>query len=260
MKTPTPELELQQREWEKRVLGAAGDWSTLRASSAVAKGGTSLEPQPDGSFIANGENPRRQTYVIQAPVALPQVTGVRIEALPHSTLPRSGPGRDTYGNFVLTELTVELNDGSGWRPVTFKRTLADDGKVEDARTGQLWKIDASREDNRLARQFVLTFEPPLKLAPPAQLRISLHQNSDLIGQSIGRFRLSVTGAKDPSWIVQVGAKQRGMLEAATRDPAASKDLAAFFRPVTPSLAQERAELKRLKKGLDNMKVTTALVV
>ena len=65
--------------------------------------------------------------------------------------------------------------------------------------------------------------------------------------------VAVTGAEDPSWIVQVGAKQRRVLEAKARDSAASKDLADFFRSVTPSLAQDRTELKQLKKELDKLK-------
>jgi hypothetical protein len=260
LKSPTPELEQQQKEWEQHVMGSTADWSALTPSSIAAATGTKLDRQEDGSFIASGENPRRQMYTMEARMALPRLSGVRIEALPHSTLPRGGPGRDIYGNFVLTELAVEVNTGHGWRPVAFKRRLADDGKVEDARTNQLWKIDASREDDRLARQFVAILEPPVDLAPATQVRVRLRQDSDLVGQSIGRFRVSVTAAEDPSWVVQVSAKQRRTLESTTRDEAAAKGLAEFFRSVAPSLADARTELKQLKKDLDKVKITTALVL
>jgi hypothetical protein len=260
LKTSTPQLEQEQTEWEKGVLAAASDWSALRVDSAVANSGTDLQSQADGSFIAKGENPRHQTYVIEGRAALPKLSGLRIEALPDASLPRGGPGRDIYGNFVVTQLTVDVDDGAGWRPVTFKRKLADDGKVEEARSNQLWRIDASREDNRLRRQFVVTFAPPLNMTRTRRIRVSMRQDSDLVGQSIGRFRLSVTGVEDPSWIVQVGAKQRHVLEAQTRDPAAAKELAEFFRSVARSLAKDRAELKQLKKDLDKLGITTALVL
>ncbi len=195
----------------------------------------------------------KQTYSMEAPLALRQLSGVRIEALPHRSLPRGGPGRDIYGNFVVTDLTVEVNEGKGWHSVAFQRKLADDGKVNDAKTKQLWKVDASREDNRLARQFVVLFEPALKVAPAAQIRIRLRQDSDLVGQSIGRFRVSVSAAEDPSWIVQVSAKQRPTLESTTRDAAASKALAEFFRSVAPSLRRRPRRIEAVEEGSRKVK-------
>ena len=62
--------------------------------------------------MASGDNPRQQTYVIEGPAGIGQITGLRIEALPDRSLPKGGPGRDTYGNFVLTRLSIEVEDGS----------------------------------------------------------------------------------------------------------------------------------------------------
>jgi hypothetical protein len=259
-KSTTPKLEHEQAEWEKQVLRASSDWSHIKPLLLHASGGTNLQAQQDGRILASGDNPRQQTYIIEGVVGTNQVTGLRIEALPDRSLPKGGPGRDTYGNFVLTRLRVEINDGDGWRSVAIRRKQADDGKVEEKRSKHLWTIDASREDTRIPRQLVVVFEPMVRTASSARIRISLVQDSDLIGQSIGRFRVSVTGAEDPSWIVQVRAKYRGILETASRDAKASEELAEFFRSIAPSFANERDELKQLKKDLKDLNITTALVL
>lgn len=260
LKTSTPALEQEQAEWEKRVAAARGAWSTMEPSVLSASGDTKLVVQQDGSILATGDNPRQQTYVIEGRAGIEQITGLRIEALPDRSLPKGGPGRDTYGNFVLTRLSVEADDGSGWRPVAFRRKQADDGKVEDKRSKHLWTIDASRENDRVPRQLVVTLQPGIRTAGNARIRVKLLQDSDLIGQSIGRFRVSVTAADNPSWIVQAPAKYRNTLESATRDEKTSNELAEFYRSIAPSLAKDRDELKQLKKDLKDLNITTALIL
>ena len=260
LKTSTPALEQEQAEWEKRVLAARGDWSAIRPSVLSASGDTKLLGQQDGSITASGENPRRQTYVIEGSAGVEQMTGLRIEALPDRSLPRGGPGRDTYGNFVLTRLTIEVEDGNGWRSVPFRRVQADDGKVQDKRSKHLWTIDASREDERVPRQLVVTFAPAVRVPESARIRVNLVHDSDLIGQSIGKLRLSVTAADNPLWIVQARAKYRSTLESSARDAQATRELAEFYRSIAPSLANDRDELKQLKKDLKDLNITTALIL
>jgi hypothetical protein len=85
-------------------------WSVLvptRAQSALPHGAT-LTPQPDGSLLASGSIPARDTFVVTAPAPLPQITALRLEVLPDASLPQGGPGRAIQGQFVLTDLRVEV--------------------------------------------------------------------------------------------------------------------------------------------------------
>ena len=94
-----------------------------------------------------------------------KLTGIRLEALPHEQLPRGGPGRDIYGNAIVSEIKAgdRNNRRTTGSQVQFKRILSDDGRTQDERTKKLWIIDASREDQRLARQLVLIPADPVKL-------------------------------------------------------------------------------------------------
>lgn len=262
LKTPTPALAKEQADWEASVRRAQGDWTVLQPSSVTSESGSTLTSQEDGAILASGENPQRETYVIEAKSTKSSLTGLRLEAIPDPSLPRGGPGRDVYGNFILTEARLEYNDGRGWQQVAWKRILADDGRIEDKKSDQAWIVDASRDEKRLPRQLVLVPREPLKLPPGTPVRITLIQNSDFVGQGIGRFRLSMTTSADPALIVKPRAKFRPILETpvSQRSEQESKDLAEFFRSVAPSLEAARDELKERRNELDRLGIVTALVM
>jgi hypothetical protein len=262
LKTHTPELEREQRDWEKRVAEAAEDWKPLMPAALRSEAGSTLTAQPDAVIAATGENPQRETYIVEAPAPVKKLSGIRLEVIPDASLPRGGPGRDAYGHFGLTEVKLEIGSGSNWQPVTFKRILSDDGRVQAKGRKELWTIDVSREETRLPRQLLLMPDVPVSVPKGATIRVQLVQSSDFTGQNIGRFRLSATEAKDPTIIVKMRPKLRPVLEmaAAQRPAAASKEVADFFRTIAPSLGATRDELRDRKEELDDLGIVTAMVM
>jgi mono/diheme cytochrome c family protein len=262
LKTSTPELEREQASWEKDLAKAADEWSTITPAALRAESGSTLTANPDGEIAATGENPQRETYVLEAPGSIKKLTGLRLEALPDASLPRGGPGRDSYGHFVITEVRAEIGSGNAWKPVEFKRIVADDGRVQAKATRQLWTVDLSREEKRLSRQLVLVAKEPQEIAKGATIRISIVQNSDFTGQTLGRFRASVTGAKDPTMIVKLRPRLRSVLamKKDQRSPESAKELAEFFRTVATSLEPLRDELRERKNELDRLGIVTAMIM
>ena len=246
LKSSTPELEAEQTEWERQTLEAKKDWRPLSLDVVRALHGAKLAVEADGAIVASGDNSREETYVIEGTFEGP-VSGLRIEALPSARLPRGGPGRDVYGNFIITDVKVE---GVEW-----SRQLSDDGRVGGH---QLWSVDASRDDVRLARQLVLVAKNPFS----GPLRITIRQDSEFTGQSLGRFRITATSAKDPSTIVKVRARLWPILSAPVvdRTPDQKKELAAYFRTIAPSLATTRDALRETRSELDKLGIVTALVM
>ena len=57
----------------------------------------------DDSILVGGENHNENNYVITAKLHSPNIKAIRMEALPHDSLPQKGPGRAGNGNFVITE-------------------------------------------------------------------------------------------------------------------------------------------------------------
>jgi len=106
--SPADRAELEKRflAWQKSQSAAA--WAALEVKAARSSGGATLASQPDGSVLASGKNPEKDTYEVLAWTPLEKITGLRLEAMAHKSLPKNGPGRtDNNGNFVLTELKVE---------------------------------------------------------------------------------------------------------------------------------------------------------
>ena len=91
--------------------GAPTIWSVPAILSATGTSVT-LTPQDTGVILAsNGLTPT--TYTITLETTLPQLTGLRIEALTDPSLPNMGPGWNSMssdrGNFVLTEISVTVS-------------------------------------------------------------------------------------------------------------------------------------------------------
>src|SRR5690606_1679199 len=123
--------------------------------------------------------------------------------------------------FVLTAFRVELlePDSDAATAVAFARAKSDDSAGGDV--GQLlkrtddgygarggWSIDATRDEERLRRQAVFVPGEPLVVKPGTRARIRLGFEGGNVGQALGCFRLSVTGASDPLAAVALRAKTR----------------------------------------------------
>ena len=96
-------------------LASGGDvgarWLVLNPQQMQSANGTTLTELPDHSILASGASPDTDIYTISARTTLTDITGIRLEALQHESLPSHGPGRHGTtlgsGNFVLTELLLE---------------------------------------------------------------------------------------------------------------------------------------------------------
>ncbi len=251
LKTSTPELESEQAAWERQTLDSKKEWHTLNVLKASALHGAKLSVEADGFIQASGENAREETYVVEADVA--QLSGLRLEALPDARLPRGGPGRDVYGNFIVSEVGAEVFNNGKWTPVEWSRQLSDDGRVGGR---QLWTVDASRDDVRVPRQLVLVAKTPVKGA----IRVTIRQDSEFTGQSLGRFRLTTTAGPDPSTIVKVRAKLWPILNSVERTADQKKELSTYFRTIALSLGATRDALRETRSELDRLGIVTALVM
>ena len=263
LKSQTRKLDEEQEKWERTVVRAVRDWKTLVPVKAEALAGSTLMVLEGGVISATGENPQRETFSMEMRPTGKSIRGLRLEAIPDASLPRGGPGRDVYGNFVVTDFQVEVGSGSQWRPLSFARIVADDGRVRPKNSRQTWIVDASRDDTRMPRQLVLVPEAPVKLAHGELLRVRIVQESDYLGQTLGRFRLSMTDkADDPTVVVKLRPKLRPVV-AMKRDGRSaedSKELAEFFRTVATSLEPAREELRERKNELDKLGIASTYVM
>jgi hypothetical protein len=91
-------------------LSSSGDvsanWTVLALTGAALPAGINFSVLGDGSILIAGANPATAIYSLTFNLPFGGVTGVRLEALEDPSLPTGGPGRQTNGNFVVSELVA----------------------------------------------------------------------------------------------------------------------------------------------------------
>ncbi len=186
------------------VLSQQAKWQALELISYVATDGSTLTREPDGSLLASGINPERDTYVITASSSFKRLSAIRLDVIANASLPMNGPGRCQNGNLHLSEIEVHLFDPASAKsiPIKIKRATADFNQqawgIERAFDGDLttaWGIHPAVGQSHYA---VFEFDETIALSPEARLTVvlkQLHGGSHLIGA----LKLSVT-ADDPSGI------------------------------------------------------------
>jgi hypothetical protein len=277
LKTQTPDLDAAQAAWERAMLDEVRTWTTLDPNEIKSISGATLTKQSDQSVLASGANPEAEIYVITTKTKLKNITALRLEAMTDASLPKGGPGRDPYGNFLLTGIEVEATPANG-KPqlIAFKSASVDNqaSRIEpkkfftkegdtpaiDKPTG--WLVNATGDTTRVARNAVFIAEKPFGFLGGTTLTIKLKQLGGSVGQGIGRFRLSVTTSKEPTKITTVPATQKPVLSLATstRTEKQTKDLATLHRSLTPLLKADRERLSALQKELRDLNIVTALVM
>jgi hypothetical protein len=276
LKTQTPELDAAQKSWEQSMTDDRSRWTTLTPIKVESKGGATLKTLEDQSTLAGGPKAELEVYTVTAKTNANNLTALRVEALPDESLPKGGPGRDPYGNFLLTGVEVSVTTAGSTKSASIVDAAVDDSayRIElkqflgleppntatDRPTG--WFVNATNDQTRVARQGVFVFLEPLRLEPNAVLTVKLKHLGGSLNQAIGRFRLSVTSEAEPKKTVSISARLRPVLAMpeALRSEKQRTDLSAQFRALTPSLKPERDRLEKLRDELKALKITPALVM
>jgi hypothetical protein len=270
LKTPTPELDAARAKWLDDLRSEPGKWIALDPVEFKSDGGTKLEKLDDKSLLATGDHPVKETYSItaQLPPSSSRLTALRLEVMADERLSHGGPGRDPYGNFVLSGIEVfagsnrvtlanaAANDSIG-RP-DLKQLFSNDQKA--AKGG--WMIDATRDEKRLTREIVFTFAEPIRPEEGMNLTIKVSQIGRVVAQGLGRVRLSVTGSDNPELIVSLPVRFRTLLELPA-DKLSHKQMQAItdqFLQTTPMLKRERDRLRELRTGIEKLGIVKAQII
>jgi mono/diheme cytochrome c family protein len=283
LNTRTPELDAEQAKWEREMLDERNKWTTLDLIKLESTGGATLKKLDDKSALVSGAAPERDVYVVTAKPDLKNITAVSVEAMTDASLPKGGPGRDPYGNFLLTGIEAEVastpsaRSDAEPREISFKNAFVNDqaygintralfGKeigdvATDTPSG--WFVNATNDQaERLPRQGVFVAEKPFDADQGATLTIRLKYLGGSLNQGMGRFRLSVTTIDEPRRIVSVPARLRPILSIppSERSQKQKEDLFAQFRAASTLLKTDRDRLEKLRGEMKALNITTALVM
>jgi hypothetical protein len=254
------------------MKGSLKPWTQLEPKEVRSDGGATFTHQPDGSYLAGGINPPFDQYLIVAPIPQGSFSGLLLEVFPDESLPNKSLGRNSNGNFVLTDVIAEISAPGLEKPLsaTFTRAEADYNQngyevgliVQDkpkrgrgGKRSQGWAIDGNDKAKRVARKAMFITGTTLTVPPNATLSVTLRHDS-IANHNIGRFRLSATSLP-PATVKLDGAKVAPSIvaaintNAAKRTPAQKAELAKFFRENADNpVKRAEAAVASAKKALD----------
>ena len=247
-------LDEKFASWLKQQRAQSVAWTVLRPVKTTSNLPL-LTVEADDSVFVSGDTTKADTYRLTYAPKLPNITAIRLEALPDERLPAHGPEMAYYegpkGDFFLGELQLSV-DG---KPAPFKSAsesyaknrfgknpvsaaLASDG---DPQTG--WTT-AERPGERHTAIFVLS--EPLPAATEFKLTMMFGRH---FAASLGRFRISVTTDSREPKARDLPAKIETLLAIADERLTTEQRtrLREQFLLTAPELAEPSKQIRQLRK-------------
>jgi mono/diheme cytochrome c family protein len=260
-------LEASQAAWEKAIRPVR--WNPVAPTKVTSRKHATMTVLDDRSVLATGDKPNNDVYELELPIETPGLTAVRIEALPHESLPDGGPGRAplfSVGDFILTEIEAGLVDPDRpeeVRPLKFAGASEDYAEAghpaELALDGQPdtgWTVKGRTGQPHAA---VFTLAEPVGDVGRSALRLTLHQFG-IHQMTLGRFRVSVT--TDPLPVdasgVPAGIEEILLVPAGRRTEEQSQELRRYYLSIAPELAGPRRAIAALRRSLPEFPTTMVM--
>ena len=165
--------------------------------SAKSASGAVLTIDKDGSVLVTGPVPDKDKYTLVIEMPAAGLSGIKLEALTHDSLPSKGPGKPPNGNFVISELRAYAGKDTAFKSdyerVPFSFAEADFSQNKFAPSGALqntpksgWAISPKMGQ---PHQLLCLTEPLVPTDTQRFLQIVLDQQFG--GKHVlGHFRLS----------------------------------------------------------------------
>ena len=193
---PEPEFNSWKSDLLKKDLPR---WVELKPAAAEADL-PKLTILEDHSILASGDFTKREVYRVRfedfSQLKKASVTALRLEVLPHDSLPAKGPGVAFYegrkGDFFLSELTAK----TGGEKLAFNAASTNFGKIsigKGAAAGNVYDGNGSTGWSTAGREgethhLYVNLEKPV---PLSELDLELLFERHFVA-ALGRFRLSAT--------------------------------------------------------------------
>ncbi len=188
----------------KNLLAHAWNWQPAELVEYKTLGMGSFLRQPDGSLLTDFKAQPNDTYQVNIRPPGEKITAIRLRVLPHESLPKTGPGLASNGNFVLTDAELKVGD----KVTRFIAAGADHSQPEfdvlnviDDKPTTGWAINVSDAQKQAKPDLSINapHEAVFVLSEPiAKIEAALFLKHDVNkGYLIGRFALDVSDVAPP---------------------------------------------------------------
>jgi len=259
-------LDEKVRDWAGDLAEDASQWKVLEPLTYESKNPTTLSVLEDDSILATGDIPNNDVYTITYRTDVKDITAIRLEVLPHPSLPGGGPGRGTIlaeGDFLLSEIDVKAapwtspDDAIDVELVDASEDYAAEDKTAahalDGPRDTGWSVTGALGEEHRA---VYNFAEPASHDGGTLLTLRLDQFF-IHQHTIGRFRVSVTSDADAK-ALPVPAHIESILARAERSDGDWQTLRQHYLETTPLLRDEHARIAKLEDSMPEQPTSLAL--
>ncbi|HEY2252924.1 MAG TPA: discoidin domain-containing protein, partial [Planctomycetaceae bacterium] len=239
-------------------------WTVLKPIELQTATSAKLQLQPDGSVFVREPN-GKDTFSLMFETDLKGITGLRLEVLADSRLPKGGPGWGENGNFLLNELTVQsaaVGSPDKAKAIALRNAWADFSQM----TYGSWDVRGAIDGNsstgwavwpEVNKDHTAVFELAERIGYGQTSRLTFRlkhepineQNSQSVNQNLnlgnlGRFRLSATTDDKAAALSKL------------RSDLTSRELANLDMAIGQAFAQQgktAAAVAVFTRGLDRIK-------
>ncbi|MFM9148587.1 MAG: DUF1549 and DUF1553 domain-containing protein, partial [Verrucomicrobiota bacterium] len=257
----------------RTVTAGHRSWKPVKADTLETAEGTVLTQEDDLAVQASGPHPNQDEYRLITTPRGRRVAGLRLEVLPHPSHTEGALSRGKDGEFLLTDLKVQVRTrgNSLIRDIALDSAVADVGadKQKNNNSGDVkdtldddprngWTTIGA--DKKAPHTAVYRLAEPLTLGADEEMIIELRQRSTLGDRNIGRFRLSVTDEAGPA-VASVGVTplERLARAAGAADPKLREDLFSQFLADHRPYREARSALDRAQRDFDDIKARAGKV-
>ncbi len=236
----------------------------LESTHVASTGGATLKPLEDGSYFATGKEAIQDVYELHYRHANPknpeaeshEIAGFRLELLTDDSLPKKGPGRSSGGNFVLSEITVDIiREGDAATRQKFRSATADfsqkEFEVAQAIDGEEstkgWAISPQTGKPHAA---TFLFEKPLshKEIFEREVLVRLSQQYSSSIHTLGRFRIEwISTAQAELIALPENIKTILAIETVKRDKKQTDALMNYYRSQDKQYRELKSVVDALQK-------------
>lgn len=175
-------------------------WFPLAPIELNASNKDALMPQSDRSIVASGKAGKGY-YDVTFETPLTNITGFRLEALPQPGIAGGGPGLPKNGNFVVTEIDVDVSSTA--KPDEIQRAVISEGVADFTQDGFDPKqvFDGRNNDQKgwavsprggVVHWAAFKFAEPIGQEGTTRIKFRIYQNHNAEQHRLAHFRISVT--------------------------------------------------------------------
>jgi len=234
------------------AAATAPRWRVIEPVKTKSRAGSTLVPQADGSILVSGKR-GDETTTLTFRVPAGAISGLRLEALADPSLPRGGAGRADDGNFVVTELSVDVapaSDPNAKVRLEFGAAKADFEQQNFPASLAVDKDPNARDKGwavapRLSESHWAVFETKerYEMREPSVVTVTIDQKFNGGTFQLGRFRISLTDTAAPLELgLPAALADLLVVPRGERSPGVVAEIDRLVRDLDPERKRATAEL------------------